>query len=535
MRIRRRELLKTVGFALLLRTPLAPARFAAASGGEPFDFARLKGRARGLAAVPYQAPESPLPETLASLDYDRYQAIRFRPERALWASQDLPFRVQFFHRGFRVRNRVRIHEVVGGVAREIAYDPAMFDLRKAGVASWSLRRDLGFAGLRINFHLNWTADVATFLDASYFRAVGASLQYGLSARGLAIDTGLESGEEFPVFREFWLVRPQKGAGRVTLYALLDSPGITGAYRFDLTPGEPLVMDVDAALYPRRPIRRLGIAPLTSMYLYGENDRRAAGDWRPEVHDSDGLSLWTGAGEWIWRPVVNPEGIRFNSFLDDNPRGFGLMQRDRAFDHFQDDGARYERRPSLWVEPRAGAGGGWGRGAVQLMEMNAHDETVDNIVAFWNPAQAPQPGEELLFAYRLYWGERMPFASPLARVVATRTGLGGVVGRPREYFSWRFAVDFVGGGLMLLGRKARVRPVISASRGRAEITSARPQKDIRGYRAMFDLRPPDDGTEPIDLRMFLQVDGQPLTETWVYQWTPPPPGQREALVRAVNGA
>jgi glucans biosynthesis protein len=418
---------------------------------------------------------------------------------------------------------VRLYEVADGQAQEVGYHPSMFNFRMSGVDASSLPQDLGFAGFRLHFHTDWQADIGAFLGASYFRAVGGdSRQYGLSARGLAIDTALEQGEEFPIFTAFWLERPGKNSGRLTLYALLNSASIAGAYRFDVTPGPNLVMDVDAALYPRKSVARLGIAPLTSMYQHGENDRRLAHDWRPEIHDSDGLALFTGAGEWMWRPLVNPRGVRVNSYVDENPRGFGLLQRDRDFDHYQDDSVYYERRPSLWVEPKMR----WGRGAVQLVELPAPDETYDNIVAFWNPAEKVEPGHELLFSYRLYWGTRMPFAPPRGEAVATRTGLGGVVGHKRNYFSWRFAVDFAGGEIASLAKDADVEPVITASRGRIEITSARPQKEINGYRAMFDLKPSDDSIEPIDLRLYLRLNGQSLTETWTYQWTPPPPAERE---------
>jgi glucans biosynthesis protein len=276
------------------------------------------------------------------------------------------------------------------------------------------------------------------------------------------------------------------------------------------------MDIDAAVYPRKTIERIGIAPLTSMYQHGENDRRMANDWRPEIHDSDGLAMWTGSGEWIWRPLINPASLRFNAFVDDNPRGFGLLQRDRDFDHYQDDGAFYDRRPSLWVEPKSG----WGKGSIQLVEIPTVDETFDNVVAFWNPMDTPQPGQELLFSYRLHWGAHLPVSPLLAQVVATHTGLGGVVGQKRTYFSWRFVVDFAGGDLSMLGKDVAVEPVISASRGQIEIPSARPLEAVRGYRAMFDLRPTDDSVAPIDLRLYLRANGQPLTETWLYQWTPP---------------
>jgi glucans biosynthesis protein len=246
----------------------------------------------------------------------------------------------------------------------------------------------------------------------------------------------------------------------------------------------------------------------------------ANDWRPEIHDSDGLSMHRGNGEWLWRPLSNPSTLRFNAFADDNPRGFGLMQRDRNFENYQDDGVFYERRPSLWVEPR----GNWGAGAVQLVEIPTVDETFDNIVAFWNPATPVPPGQEMLWAYRLSWGAEPAPRPALAQCVATRTGVGGVVGQKRKYFSWRFAVDFAGGDLALVDAKTEVEAVISASRGRIEITSARPLASIRGWRAMFDVVP-DASTEPIGLRLFLRARGQALSETWIYEWTPPPMAQR----------
>src|ERR1051325_2300747 len=333
-----------------------------------FDYAGLKGYARWLAEQSYQPPDKDLPESLAHLSWDGVQAIRFRSTRALWYSTPSRFRVQFFHRTPLFKDRVRLAEVVKGTAHDLEYDPAMFDFSRTGVQPRSLKKDLGFAGFRVHFHTDWQADVAAFLGASYFRAVGTDTrQYGLSARGLAIDTAIEHGEEFSIFTHFWLERPGENLDRLSLYALLDSPSVTGAYRFEIAPGPTTTMDIDTALYPRKTIERLGIAPLTSMYQYGKNDRRMANDWRPEVHDSDGLAILTGAGEWIWRPLVNSSGVRVNSFMDENPRGFGLLQRDRNFDHYQDEGAYYDPRPSLWVESKPGAGG-WRRGAIQLVEL-----------------------------------------------------------------------------------------------------------------------------------------------------------------------
>lgn len=488
---------------------------------ESFDFAWLKGLARNLASRPHESHEGELPVSLKSISWDDYQKIQFRPEKALWREDDLAFQAQLFHLGLYFQTPVRIYEVVDGEARKIAYDPDFF--KYSGESSLGdLPEDLGYAGFRVQFHTNFKLDMAAFLGASYFRAVGEELQYGLSARGLAIDTGLPGEEEFPVFTAFWLQKPQAGSGKLTVYALMESPSLTGAYAFDLFPGRDMVMNISAALYPRTSIRRVGIAPLTSMYQVGENNRRMGYDWRPEIHDSDGLSIWTGSGEWLWRPLVNPRSVRVNSFVDQNPRGFGLLQRDRDFDHYQDDGVFYDRRPSAWVEP----GENWGKGQVMLVEIPTTDETFDNIVAFWNPDEPLAPDQEHLMSYRLTWGAEPPEAPhELARTEATRTGLGGVIGQERTKFSWRFAIDFAGGPLTMLAPDAEVEAIITASRGEVEITSARPLEEINGYRAMFDLVP-GDSEEPIDLRVYLRLDNQPLTETWIYQYTPPPQDERK---------
>lgn len=493
--------------------------------GQPqaFDYAWLKGRARELAAAPYRPPREKLPPDVAALDWDQHQEIRFRPDHALWSDQKLRFHAQLFHLGMFVIKPVRIFEVTDGRAQELAYDPELFDYGKSGLVGSKQPADLGFAGFRLNFHTAPKYDIAAFQGASYFRAIGGLRQYGLSARGLAVDTALPRDEEFPDFIAYYIERPAPGSNTVMVNALLDSPSISGAYRFAITPGDTLLMDIDAALYPRKTIERLGIAPCTSMFQTGENDRRMANDWRPELHDSDGLSMFTGNGEWIWRPLSNPARLRFNSFADQNPRGFGLLQRDRIFDHYQDDGVFYDRRPSLWVEPKAG----WGAGAVQLVEIPTVDETFDNIVAFWNPAEKPQPGQELLMGYRLYWCTEPPVRSPLARIVATRTGIGGIVGQKRPYYSHRFTIDLTGGDLDLLDHSPMVKPVITASSGKVELTSARPLASIRGYRVMFDLRP-DESTEPVTLRMYLGVDGQALSETWLYEWQPPPLAERKLI-------
>ena len=292
--------------------------------GQPFSKAWLRETAQRLAQQPYTQPTDARPPWLAAMSWDDYQALNnFRIDQSLWAGGELPFQARFFHLGLYFHYPVKIFEVANGLASPVMFSPNLFKYgpRVKDKIPEQIG-DLGFAGFRVNSRADWDRDMFSFLGASYFRAVGASKQYGLSARGLAIDTGMERPEEFPAFRAFWLERPPADSTALTLHALLDSPSITGAYSFVVTPGDITVMEVESHLFPRRAIERIGIAPMTSMFQCGENDRRIADDYRPEIHDSDGLALWTGTGEWIWRPILNPHYIRVNSFGDENPRGFG---------------------------------------------------------------------------------------------------------------------------------------------------------------------------------------------------------------------
>lgn len=520
---RRRFLHSSAALFTVASTGAWAAAAPQASAATPFDYARLKGLARTRAAQRYASGAQHLPPAVAALDWDHWQAIRFRDERSVWAQDGLRFQLRFAHLGFRLDKPVRMYEVANGAAREILFDAGMFDYGHAGLRAADLPPTLGFGGLRIFHHTDWTRDCAVFQGASYFRAVDGDMQYGMSMRGLAVNCGLPEPEEFPDFVAYYLERPAPDSSRLTIYGLLDSPSLTGAYRFVIDVNDTLVMDIDAALYPRRPIERLGIAPGTSMFLCGKNDRRVGDDWRPEIHDSEGLQICTGVGEWMWRPLVNPHGVRVNSYIDESPRGFGLMQRERQFTQYQDDWAFYEKRPSVWVEPKAP----WRKGSVMLVEIPTSDETQDNIVAFWTPAEPPQPGREYLYGYRLYWCRDNPRGPAIATVRATRTGVGGIIGQKRTHFSWRFVVDFAGGELAELGEHARITPVISTSRGRIELPSARRLLPLDEWRAIFDLALTDDSIEPVNLRLYLALDGQALSETWEYQYTPPPPAQRHA--------
>jgi len=516
----RRDFLKQAALALTL----LHSRSALAAESMPFDFAWLKQKARTLARRAFVKPSQVLPDALVQRSWEQFQ---FRPERALWAGGQSRFAVQFFHRSGLFREQIEVFEVVSGRARRVRYERGMFDYARIGLSAETLPADLGFAGLRLLFDGEAARDVSAFLGASYFRAVGAGFQYGLSARGLAIDTATERREEFPLFRCFWLERPAPGAGTLIVYALLDSESITGAYRFAITPGPSQRMDVELALYPRKPVERLGIAPATSMFLCGENDRRLGYDVRPELHDSDGLSIWTGRGEWIWRPLMNPRQLSWNAFVDEHPRGFGLLQRDRSFESYQDDTLLYDQRPGLWVEPS----GDWGRGSVQLVEIPTVDETFDNVVAFFCPERPLAAHEELALSYRLHWGAEPPVQPELAQTVATRLGLGGTPGQPRKHYACRFMVDFSGRAPPPPASAGAIEPVVQLARGRVELATARVLQPgtARGqtrYRAVFDVVPPDSSQAPIELRLFLRAAGQALTETWLYHWQPPAAGERQ---------
>lgn len=492
-----------------------------------FTFADVTARAQQLAARPYQPP-APIPQWLHELSYDQWRDIRFRPEHALWRGEGLPFEVQFFHPGLYYDRSVVVRVIEPGQVRPLPFASDHFDYGKNAVPE-AVPPDLGFAGLRNHAPIktpDYYDEVAVFLGASYFRAVGADNVYGLSARGLAIDTAESGGEEFPWFREFWLVRPEPQDRQLTLYALLDSPSLAGAYRFVITPGKATVMDVDSVLFPRRAIGKLGIAPLTSMFFYGENrSQRPVNDYRPEVHDSDGLAIVMADGERLWRPLHNPARLALNSFAAANPAGFGLLQRDTAFDHYLDLEARYELRPSAWVEPR----GEWGEGRVELIQIPSPNELNDNIVAFWVPAAEIAPDRSLAYAYRLRWFSFDPRQEPAGHAVATRID-NHHAARGEDDGITRFMIEFEGAALRELPPDAEVEAVIDVTpEGRLLEAQVMKNPVTGGWRLVFQL---DNGkanpirlmleteqVQPIELRAFLRSGEDTLTETWSYTYRP----------------
>lgn len=495
----------------------------------------VSAQAQALSRQAYQ-PAPLIPEALRSLNYDQMRDIRYRPDRALWRQQQLPFEAMFFHLGLYHQHPVRIHEVTMDSqgrrqARKIPYRQADYDFgdNRLNPRSWG---DVGHAGFRLHYPLNTPAykdELIVFLGASYFRALGAGQQYGLSARGLAVDTVAPTPEEFPRFTDFWLLRPAPGSEVQEVLALLESPRVTGAYRFVIHPGTTTRVDISARVYVRTsppagtaPISTLGIAPLTSMFFFGEN-QPLPGDFRPEVHDSDGLMVATGEGEWIWRPLQNPRSKTVTSFQTTNPKGFGLMQRDRAWSSYEDVEARYERRPSAWVVPTHP----WGPGRVELVMLSTPDETHDNVVAYWVPDQLPAPGEPLEFAYELHWEGEHKTLPPSSWTVQSRRGIGYHQLSPAELASQvQFVIDFRGPALDSLAADAPVEAVVSASQGARILERLVYRNPVNGdWRLTLRVARPEShlaspaAAEPIELRAFLRNPSHTLSETWSYVLLP----------------
>ncbi|HWL17398.1 MAG TPA: glucan biosynthesis protein [Opitutus sp.] len=497
---------RNLGFGFAIVGLLLGAARAAESA---FNFDTVRFRAKVLAERPYVAPASRVPEWLTKLSYDEHRLIRFDPGHTWWRDEKRPFELQFFHPGFVQKQTVQIAQLVDGKPELIPFDRQLFDYDRLKIGE--LPPTMGFAGFRILYPLNKAGDeLGAFQGASYFRLLARNTIYGLSARGLALNTAEPGGEEFPVFTDFWIEQPAKNAKRITIYALMDSPSVAGAYRFIITPGDQTLSEVKASLFFRKSAKVVGIAPLTSMFWHGENTNNVTNDFRPEVHDSDGLQLFTGAGEWLWRPLTNPGAVRVAAFGDENPRGFGLMQRDRNFENYQDLEAAYHLRPSVWVEPI----GKWGRGTVRLVELPTPDETNDNIVAFWVPEKNPKPGEALELEYRLHWATDQ-IRPPAGAVVATRHGRTVTHESDLE----RFFVDFGGPALTKESAESKVEAVVTVGPG-AKLVHTTVQKNPynQTWRAAFAIRPDGSG-QPIELRCFLRRPDHVLTETWSYLWQP----------------
>lgn len=506
----RRHLLLGMGLLAMAPVPFARLGISEALSDEedqvaPFDAQTVRQLAREMAAKPYQPADGRLPRALDALSYDDYRNIRFNAERTLWRTESTGFQAQLFHRGFLFRDRVDVYQVADGKAHRIPYDPGLFRFEH-GVPQPPDRADLGFSGFRLHGPINrpdYFDEIAAFQGASYFRAVGKGQVYGSSARGLAVKTGDAGGEEFPAFRAFWLERPRPGVDSLVIHALLDSPSATAAHRFTIRPGDETLMSVEMTVYPRVDIDQVGIGALTSMFMFGPNDRDGIDDFRPMVCDANGLAIVTGSGERLWRPLSNPQRLQISSFAVSDLRGFGLMQRQRSFFDYQDLEARYERRPSVWVEPI----GDWGDGSVMLIEIPTPEEVHDNIVAFWRPREPLRKGREYSTTYRLHWGWSGPDRSDVGRFVATRVG-----GNSDRRL---FVLDVVGDKVKELPRENLAARVTSGS-GEVRDVVLQQNPETGGWRISFVLEPR--GATLAELRADLLRGEERLAETWVYRWT-----------------
>ncbi|MFA5956326.1 glucan biosynthesis protein [Hyphomicrobium sp.] len=529
MTINRRNVLSIAGGAII--SPFCESEGCAAATfgllsselgtATKFSFDAIKHEAELLSKKPYVPLARTESELVNKIDYDAYQGIRYRKERTIYAGADVGYPIQLFHLGRYAPDTVDIAIVSKGYSRNIIYRQDLFDIPADNPAA-ALPEGIGFAGLRI-MSQDLLSDWFAMIGASYFRSASPFNQYGLSARGIAVNTASAVPEEFPKFVHLWLEQSIEPGSPLFIYALLNGPSVTGAYKMQVrrAPQSNRIsnseMNIEANLYLRSDVERVGIAPFSSMFWYGEAAVQQPRDWRPEIHDSDGRAMFTGAGERICRPLRNPPQITTNTFVDHNPKGFGLLQRDRHFDHYLDDGVFYDKRPSVWVEPI----GEWGEGAVHLVEMPTGEETWDNVVAYWCPSSFRKAGESRTFHYTLNWCDQPELPQGLASTIGTWTGIGGPPGlgfKEREPNKVKVVIDFKGNCFNGLDRASGVELIVDASRGAVTNSVSYPVVgEALRWRAMFDVETL--GLEIVDLRAYLRFNGQALTETWIYQLNP----------------
>lgn len=502
-------LLRAIGTLMVLAAMAAFAMPVCADAAVNFDFADVVRLAKTRAARPF-VPAKPIPEALAKLSYNEYQGIRFKPADSLWYGTRRLFHVMPVPAGLYYNHCVALNVIGAHGVTRLKFSRKDFSYPSAAFAS-KLPAQLCAAGFKLTYPLDGPDiqnQFLVFAGASYFRAVGRPNRFGLSARGLAVNTAFPPHEEFPAFREFWLAEPEPGATHFTLYALLSGASVAGAYRFEVTPGDVTELAVKAVLFFRQVPKVTGIAPLTSMFLYGANTPRPAGEWRPAVHDSGGLQIENGDREWLWRPLLNPRNFLVSSFTLENPRGFGLMQRDENFSDYEDLGARYDLRPSAWVVPQ----GEWGKGRVELVEIPSPSETEDNIVAYWVP-EVLQPHQPYIYQYKILFGKAEEALPPAGYAVHTFVGSGHNPGLKCnvDRGSLRFIVDFAG---RIPQGSGAVTGVVSAN-GPVPIqdVSVEPNDAAGGYRLSFRATPAVG--KSLELRAFLQRGQSALTETWTY--------------------
>ena len=511
---------------LLLATALPGQLFANLESAEvTLDYVAKKAQER--AARPFHSPRASLPEMLRKLNYDQYREIEFRHDKALWASDGLPFHVEFFHPGYLYQEPIHVNEFTLTHVQPVRFVQDFFDYRGLRLPK-QIPADTGYAGFRLLYPLNnynkWD-ELGAFLGASYFRLLGKGQRYGQSARGLALDCGEpDRPEEFPIFTDWWLGKPHKDDEELRLYAILDSVSCVGAYEFRIRPGEATVVEVDAILFfrseaqiraadpLRKPLNTIGLAPLTSMFWFGQSSERKFDDYRPEVHDSDGLLMHMDSGELLWRPLNNASVMRHQRFAAKDIRGFGLLQRNRDFASYQDLFNLYQLVPSVWVQPR----GQWGEGELNLVELSTQYEGLDNIVAFWDPKTKPQPTKPYPFGYTLHFTRERDVVLSTNKVVATRVGVD-----TRDPKQRQFVIDFAGPKLGSIPETSPPQAIANCS-GNAVILENQVFRNHfnDSWRVILKLEPKADNKNPVDIRCTLKQGEEVVSETWTYLWSPP---------------
>ena len=508
----RREVLKfglqagaylTAAAPVVAQTQTAPLADAPA----PFDSNIVLNMARTLAAKPFKAPDTSLPSPFSSLTYENYVSIRSQAGSAIWSADGLGFAIEPLHRGFIFTTPMDIHIVDADKIARVPYDRARFDFNKLQVGPDI--KDIGYSGFRILEARNGGFDErAIFQGASFFRALAKDQTQGVMARALAIRTADPRGEEFPIIRAVWIEKPSAAARVIVIHALLDSESLTGAYRFTLRVNDATIIDTESTLIPRLEVDNYGIAAMQATSFYSPLDRHNSDDLRPAVYEVSGLRMLSGKEEWLWRPVSNRLNLQGSAFVDESPRGFGLLQRERDPGAFEDDEQHWERRPSLWIEPIAD----WGAGQFELIEIPTESEINQNINAYWRPKEGLKPGKETSFSYRQFWCWSPPSKPALATATQARSGKVVVGGKSRR----RILVDFTGDNLADPTRSGEIKASLSLSGGNVTSVSTFTGKTPKTLRVLFDFEPNSDNMT--EIRLLLQSDGQAVSETWLYRWT-----------------
>lgn len=475
--------------------------------GLGFQASSIIEQARALSRKPYVAPASDLPDVFSNLNYDQYVSIKPLPSVRIWNNENHGFKLEPLHRGFVFSNPVTLYVIENGQTQRITYDTGQFDFGR--IVPPVPSGDIGFSGFRLYAPTpsGEAQEFAIVQGLSFFRAMARDQNFGVMARALSVRPADARGEEFPVFRAFWLEKPLPATNAIVAHGLFDSESVTGYIRMTFRPGEATIVDVETILFPRVALDHIGFGGMGSTYYFGPNDRRNVDDARAAAYESTGLQILNGQGEWLWRPLQNPETLQISAFIDQNPKGFGLLQRNRQYFDFQDDNQHFERRPSLWIEPIEE----WGQGSVQLIEIPTDSEVNDNILAYWRPKSPLIAGSEVNFSYRQFWNWTPPNRPPLAVVSSTRVGRGSN-SRKRRYY-----VDFTGDILAVGSVPADIKPVLSSGSGALSAIKTWTYPEQKTMRVVFDLDPGSEVSS--ELRLLLEAGGKPVSETWLYRWTP----------------